>query len=229
MKKSTIAIFLCALTIFSSCGSMTQTQKSGLVGSGAGAAVGAALGALIGKDAKGAAIGATIGTAVGGTTGVIIGNKMQKKADELAALENATVETVTDANDLTAIKVTFDSGILFATGKSNLSSEAKTALKNFATTMSDLPDTDIAIWGHTDNTGSDAINEKLSLERANAVENYLKSCGISTSRMTAEGKSYSLPVASNDTEAGRAQNRRVEVYVYANEDMIKAAEEGTLK
>jgi len=229
MKKSTIAIFLCALTIFSGCGNLNKTQQGGLIGSGAGAAVGAALGALIGKDAKAAAIGATIGTAVGGTTGVVIGNKMQKKADELAALENATVETVTDANNLTAIKVTFDSGILFATNSSTLSNDAKTALKNFATTMSDLPDTDIAIWGHTDNTGSDAVNEKLSLKRANAVESYLNQCGIATNRMTAEGKSYSLPVASNDTAEGRAQNRRVEVYVYANEDMIKAAEDGTLK
>ena len=223
MKKY-IAFFLCGLMIFSGCSSMSKLSQDALIGTGAGAAVGAGIGALIGKDGKAAAIGAAVGSAVGATAGAIIGKKMDEKAAELAALEAASVETVEDANGLQAIKVTFDSGILFAFNKSELSDASKNNLSKFAAQMQDLPETDITIYGHTDNVGSAAANEKVSAQRAQAVADYLKVCGISTDRMTAEGKSYTMPVASNDTEAGRAQNRRVEVYISANENMIKEAE-----
>lgn len=203
---------------------MSNLTKDALIGTGSGAAVGAGVGALIGKDGKSAAIGAAIGTAVGATAGAIIGKKMDKKAEELAALEAATVETVEDANGLQAIKVTFDSGILFATNKANLSDASKNNLSKFAAQMVDLPETDITIYGHTDNTGTAAVNEKLSLQRAQSVADYLTVCGINVNRMTVEGKSFNEPVASNDTAEGRAQNRRVEVYITANENMIKEAE-----
>lgn len=222
--KKIIAISLCGLIILSGCGVMNNTQKDAAIGAGAGAALGAVLGQIIGKDGKSTAIGAAIGTVVGGGTGALIGKKMDKKAEELAALENAKVETITDANGLTAIKVTFDSGILFATGKSDLSNVSKSQLLNFVNQMRDLPDTDFAIYGHTDNTGSAAVNERLSVDRAMSVANYLQSCGIAASRMSVDGLSYTQPVASNDTAEGRAQNRRVEVYIYANENMIRAAE-----
>ena len=191
------------------CSSMSKLAEGTLVGSGIGATVGAAAGAIAGKDGKSTAIGAAIGTAVGAAAGAIIGKKMDKKAEELAAIEAAKVETVEDANGLEAIKVTFDSGILFATNKADLNATSKESLKEFAAKMVDLPDTDITIYGHTDNTGSDAVNERVSLQRAESVEKYLNSCGISTERMTAEGKSYTMPVASNETKEGRAQNRRV--------------------
>ena len=178
--------------------------------------------------AVGLAIGAAVGTAVGASAGAIIGKKMDKKAEELAALQNAQVEQVEDANGLQAIKVTFNSGILFPTNGSSLSADSKKELAQFAQKMSDMVDTDITIYGHTDNTGSDAVNEKLSAQRAESVATYLKSCGIAGSRMTTEGKSYSMPVADNATKEGRAQNRRVEIYISANEDMIKAAEDGKL-
>ena len=223
MKKF-IAFFLCGAIILSGCSSMSNLAKDTLIGTGSGAAVGAGVGALIGKDGKSAAIGAAIGTAVGATAGAIIGKKMDKKAEELAALEAATVETVEDANGLQAIKVTFDSGILFATNKANLSDASKNNLSKFAAQMVDLPETDITIYGHTDNTGTAAVNEKLSLQRAQSVADYLKVCGIAGTRMTVEGKSFNEPVASNDTAEGRAQNRRVEVYITANENMIKEAE-----
>ncbi len=223
MKKF-IAFFLCGAMILSGCSSMSNLAKDTLIGTGSGAAVGAGVGALIGKDGKSAAIGAAIGTAVGATAGAIIGKKMDKKAEELAALEAATVETVEDANGLQAIKVTFDSGILFATNKANLSDASKNNLSKFAGQMVDLPETDITIYGHTDNTGTAAVNEKLSLQRAQSVADYLKVCGINGTRMTVEGKSFNEPVASNDTAEGRAQNRRVEVYITANENMIKEAE-----
>ena len=223
MKKY-IAFFLCGAMILSGCSSMSKMAQDALIGTGAGAAVGAGVGALIGKDGKAAAIGAAVGSAVGATAGAIIGKKMDQKAAELAALEAATVETVEDANGLEAIKVTFDSGILFALNRADLNVASKTNLAKFAAQMADLPETDITIYGHTDNTGSDAVNERLSKQRAQSVLDYLKSCGISEGRMTSEGMSYHMPVASNETAEGRAQNRRVEVYISANENMIKQAE-----
>ena len=216
MKKY-IAFALCALMLIPGCGTMSNTAKDSLIGAGGGAALGAVIGGLIGKDAKGAAIGAAIGTAVGGSAGAIIGNKMDKKAAELAALENAQIETVKDHNGLEAIKVTFSDGILFDFNK------------NFANRMSDMVDTDISVFGHTDNVGTAAANEKVSIARAESVANYLTKCGIAPSRIKSAGMSYNDPVASNDTAEGRAQNRRVEIYISANENMIRAAENGTLQ
>ena len=210
---------MCAAMVFSGCGTMSKTGQGTLLGSGAGAIIGAGIGAAIG-DGKGAAIGAAIGTAVGAGTGAVIGKKMDKKAAELEALENAKVETVQDQNGLQAIKVTFNSGILFPTNGSTLSQTSKNELSQFATKMSDMQDTDITIYGHTDNTGSDAVNERLSNERAQSVATYLKNCGIASSRMTTEGKSYSMPVADNSTKEGRAQNRRVEIYITANKNAV---------
>ncbi len=226
MKKVVLS-FLCVAMVFSSCANMNKTGKGTLIGSGAGAIIGAGIGAALG-DKKGAAIGTAIGTAVGAGAGAIIGKKMDKKAEELAALENAQVEQVTDQNGLQAIKVTFNSGILFDTNKSDLKQASKNELSQFAQKMADMTDTDITIYGHTDNTGSDAVNEKLSNARAQSVANYLKNCGIASSRMTTEGKSYSMPVADNSTKEGRAQNRRVEIYISANEKMIEKAENGSL-
>lgn len=222
-------MFMCAAVLFQGCSTMSKTGKGTLIGSGAGAALGAGIGALIGKDAKGTAIGAAIGTAVGAGTGALIGKKMDKKAAELAALENASVDKVTDQNGLEAIKVTFSSGILFLTNGSTLSATSKKELSEFAAKMQDMTDTDMTVYGHTDNTGSAEVNEKLSANRASAVASYLKSCGIASNRIATEGKSYNDPVADNGTAAGRAQNRRVEIYITANEAMIQSAENGTLK
>lgn len=221
--KKILSIALCGLLVFTSCSSMSNLAKGALIGTGAGAAVGAGVGALIGGE-KGAAIGAAIGTAVGAGAGSIIGDVMDRKAEELKELENANVETITDANGLTAIKVTFDSGILFDFNKSNLSADAQANLKKFAEEMKDLEDTNITIWGHTDNVGTEAANQSVSQKRADAVSKNLQTNGIAKSRITAEGKSFTMPVADNETEAGRAQNRRVEVYISANEKMIADAE-----
>ena len=226
MKKFA-SILVCAALVVG-CG-MSNLGKGSLIGSGAGAVLGAGIGYLIGGNGQGAAIGAAVGTAVGAGTGALIGNKMDKKAAELAALENAQVETVTDVNGLKAIKVTFDNGILFDFNKSTLKPEAKTELSKFASEMSDMQETNITIYGHTDNIGTAEANKKVSNQRAHSVATYLKKQGIAEDRMTVEGLSYDFPVASNDTEAGRAQNRRVEIYISANEEMIKEAEAGTLQ
>ena len=183
MKKVIISL-MCAITVLSGCGNMSNLSKGSLIGGTGGAAVGAGIGALIGEG-KGAAIGAAIGSVVGAGAGAIIGNKMDKKAEELAAIQGASIDTVTDVNNLKSIKVTFDSGILFPTNGTTLSDASKDALKKFATTMADMPDTDLTIQGHTDNTGTRAVNDRISLQRAEAVSNYLKSCGISPPRCLA--------------------------------------------
>lgn len=225
--KNVSKIILAAVLVIAapSCSTMNKILSGGLIGTGAGAALGAGIGYLVSGDAKGAAIGAAVGGTVGATTGAVIGGQMEKKAKELEALENAAVETITDANGLTAIKVTFESGILFATNSSKLGDDSRLALSAFATTMNDLPETDITIWGHTDNTGSYEVNQRVSGQRAQAVKEFLVKCGMQESRLLAVGKAYDVPVADNDTEEGRAQNRRVEIYVTANEAMISAAQQ----
>ena len=225
--KKLVSFLLCG-AILVSCG-ISNTGKGTLIGAGAGAALGAGIGYLIGGDGKAAAIGAAAGTAIGGGAGAVIGNQMDKKAAQLAELENAQVETVTDVNGLKGIKVTFDSGILFDFNKSDLSYNAEAQLVKFAEDMVDMPETNINVYGHTDNVGTEQANKNVSAKRAMAVSNFLAKQGIDKDRLIAEGLGYDFPVASNDTDEGRAQNRRVEIYITANENMIKAAEEGKLQ
>ena len=155
---------------------------------------------------------------------------MEKQKAELAAIEGADVETVTDTNGLDAIKVTFDTGILFPTNGTTLSAASKAALDKFAVSLLQNPDTDVTVFGHTDSTGTLAVNERISFERAQAVRNYLETKGIPSARfLKVEGKAYTEPVASNDTAEGRAANRRVEIYISAGQAMIRQAQAGTLQ
>ncbi len=202
---------------------MNKTTKGGLIGGLGGAAGGAILGRVIGGKG-GIAKGAILGAAIGGTGGALIGRKMDKQAAELRRdLNGATVERVGEG-----IKITFASGILFGSNSATLTSAAAGNIDELATTLQKYPDTSITIDGHTDNTGSDAINKPLSQRRAQAVANELTSQGVDNSRITATGYGSSQPVASNATEAGKAQNRRVEVAIFANEKMQKAAKRGLL-
>jgi outer membrane protein OmpA-like peptidoglycan-associated protein len=225
--KKLISVLLSFSLIIGGCGTMNNKTKGGLIGAGAGAAVGAGVGALAGKG-KGAAIGAAVGAAVGAGAGVIIGNKMDKQREELEKIEGATVDTLTDINGLKALKVTFAEGILFQTSKSDLNTSSKTALDKFATSLAGTPDTDVMIYGHTDNTGSRELNQRLSENRAMSVKNYLVSKAIEPGRLTTYGMAYDQPVADNSTAEGRAMNRRVEVFITANEEMIEKAESGNL-
>lgn len=227
MKKKNylLPVILVTVILFSGCSSMSKTWKGGMIGGGAGAVLGAGVGAIIGKDAKSAAIGAGIGTAVGATTGAIIGRKMEKAAEQAAKIEGARVDSIRDSNNLKAVRVTFDSGILFKTNMSTLNSASRDALTKFSKILSDNPTMDISILGHTDNTGSLELNQKLSQERAQSVANFLKSESVSSSQFKEiTGKNYAYPVADNSTVAGRAANRRVEVYMYASEKMIKESQ-----
>lgn len=226
--NKTVALILCSGLLLGSCSTTKNSTKGGLIGGAGGALIGAGIGALAGKG-KGAAIGAAIGGTVGAGAGVLIGKKMDKQKAELEKIEGAQVESVTDANNLQAIKVTFESGILFATGKSNLSETSKTSLTKFAASLKETPETDVTIYGHTDNTGTREVNVKLSNERAASVAAFLNSNGVATNRMKTEGKAFDEPVADNSTTDGRAKNRRVEIYITANQQMINQAEQGTLK
>ena len=219
MKKiKFFSIGLCFALVLAGC---NNTQKGAAIGAGGGAVLGAIVGKLAGNTAVGAAVGAAVGTGAG----AIIGKKMDKAKAEAEAVQNAKVESVTDANGLAAVKVTFDSGILFATNKADLNIDAKTSLTDFAKVLKENSDMDIAVIGHTDNTGSDAINNPLSENRAKSVSTYLKNSGVNASQIkTVEGQGSKNPVADNSTAEGRTQNRRVEVYMYASQEMIQAAQ-----
>lgn len=234
MKVLKIAVIaLLAGTILvgeTACNSMTQTGKGALIGGGGGAALGAGLGAIIGGG-KGAGIGSAIGAAVGAGAGALIGRRMDKQQAELQEqlANQATVEQTTDQNGLQAIKVTFDGGILFPTNGTTLSSQAQADLSRFAANLQQNPGTNVQVYGFTDNTGTLEVNQRVSTGRADAVLRYLVNSGISPTRVTAQGIPMADYVASNDTAAGRAQNRRVEIYITASPEMVQQAEAGTLK
>ena len=231
LKISCIALICGAVLIGQTgCSSMTNMGKGALIGGGGGAAAGAGIGALIGGG-KGAAIGSAIGAAVGAGAGTLIGKRMDKQQKELEQqlANQAKVEETTDANGLRAIKVTFDGGILFPTNGSTLSSQAQADLKRFAQSVIGNPDTNVQIYGFTDNTGTLAVNERVANSRAAAVESYLANQGVPVTRLSAQGIPMADYVASNETAAGRAQNRRVEIYISADQEMIRQAEAGTLK
>ena len=233
------ACFLSSLLLLSSC-ELNNTAKGGMIGGGGGAALGALIGALAGKG-KGAAIGGAIGAAVGGGAGVLIGNRMDKAAKQAAAIAEAETEVLEDeATGLKYVKVTFDSGILFATGKSDLSASAQAALTKFAqNVMAQNPDMDVAIIGYTDNTGfgarytaeqNAAKNVELSQKRAQAVNSSLRAqlaaMGASATQIkSVEGLGEANPVADNSTAAGRQQNRRVEVFLVASDALIQQAQQ----
>ena len=230
----TICVVLSSALLLSSCGTWSNLAKGTTIGAASGAAGGALLGALIGKftgkTGVGAAVGAAVGTAVGAGPGALIGKRMDNAAEAAALVESATVETITDANNLTAVKVTFDSGVLFATNKFSLNKSAQENLAEFAKVLIEYSDADVVVYGHTDSTGSDAINDPLSVKRAQAVSDYLLSKGVAENQIkSVEGFGSKQPVADNSTAEGRAANRRVEIYRYASAEMIEAANNGTLE
>lgn len=218
------AILLSVAVLFTSCSALqsSNTAKGGAIGAGSGAALGAIIGGIAGKG-KGAIIGAAVGTAVGGGAGALIGKKMDKNAAEAAAIEGAQVEKVEDSNGLAAVKVTFDSGILFAFNSSSLSEASKRSLREFANILKQDPTIDISIIGKTDKVGSYDANITVSNRRAQAVKNYLQICGVSDYQFkNVTGVGYEL----YDDALLPEQNRVVDIYMYASEQMIKNAEQG---
>ncbi|MFN2457503.1 MAG: OmpA family protein [Chitinophagaceae bacterium] len=211
-----LVLVMAALAVFASgCKTMNRTQKGAVIG----AAGGAAMGAIIGKAAGNTAMGAIIGAAVGGATGAIIGRKMDKQAEEMKeVLKNAEVKRVGEG-----IVVEFKEKVLFGFDRSNLTRKAENNLDDLITVLKKYPDTNIEILGHTDSKGTDEYNQGLSERRASSVESYLRTNGISSSRLKTRGLGESDPIVANDTEESRAQNRRVEFVITANEKMVQDA------
>jgi len=220
MKKMRLSliIVLSAAFILSGCASWNKTQKGAVVGTAAGGAVGA----VIGRASGNTALGAIIGAAAGGATGAVIGHQMDKQAEEIKnTVPDAKVERVGEG-----IVVEFSSNVLFAFDKSTLSDDAKINLDKLVKVLNNYPDTDIEVQGHTDSKGSKAYNQALSERRANEVADYLTREGITASRTTIKGFGETVPKYENETAEGRAQNRRVEFLITANEKMqAEAAKE----
>lgn len=219
------ALFLSSALVLSSCETVQNSnhqQRGTVVGATTGAVLGGILGNNIGKGGN-APAGAVLGGIIGGVAGNVIGNKMDKQAKEIKeTLPGAEVERVGEG-----IKVTLPESIVnFAFDSSELTATAKTNLDKLSEVLINNPDTNINIYGHTDSKGSDSYNLSLSDRRANSVKNYLVSKGIAGSRLFPMGMGEKEPVAGNDTDAGRAQNRRVEFAITANQEMIKEAQQG---
>lgn len=209
-----------SVCVISSCSNWSKTAKGGAIGTAGGAAVGAGVGKLAGNTA----VGAIMGAAIGGVAGATIGAYMDKQADEMRQdLEGAQIERVGEG-----IKITFDSGILFDVDKSDLKSVAQQNIRELSETLKKYEDTNILIEGHTDDTGAETYNQALSERRAKSVADYLNSLGVQNSRITTTGYGEQQPIADNTTVQGREQNRRVEIAIFANKKLQRAAKRGDL-
>jgi len=214
-----LGITLSAALLFG-CADWSNTGKGAAIGGGAGGAIGGLIGAKSGNTAAGAIIGA----AVGGAGGAAIGKYMDKQAKELEAIEAAEVERVGEG-----IKLTFESGILYGFDSYELTPASQESVMELARILNDYPDTNVMVEGHTDNKGAAEYNKGLSERRANSVANYLKMQGVDAKRISTRGMGFENPVESNDTEAGRAKNRRVEIAIWANDELIEKAESGEIE
>ena len=204
-----LAALLVVSVGMSACASLNKKEEGAIIGATAGAAVGGVIGNQKGSTAKGAIIGAV----VGGTAGAIIGHQMDQQAKELSQnIKGATVERVGEG-----IQVTFASGLLFAFDSDSIQAAAGTNLRELALSLQKYPDSQLLIVGHTDNVGDASYNQRLSERRSNSAAAYLVAQGVTRSRLAATGKGESEPVTTNETDAGRQKNRRVEVAIYASE------------
>lgn len=221
MKTTRLLWLLLSLTlvVYPSC-KTNRTVKGAIIGG----TVGGIAGGVIGKKSGNTAAGIIIGAAIGGTAGAFIGRYMDKQAEEIRRdMRGARVERVGEG-----ILITFDSGLLFDTGSAELRSTTRQNLNELSRILKKYKDTNILIQGHTDNTGSTALNQTLSENRARAVKNYLMRQGIEIARLHDMGMGEEYPVAENTTAEGRQANRRVEVAIYANKKLKRAAKRGDI-
>ena len=210
-----IVLLVATAVTLGACASLNNKEKGGIIGATGGAVVGGAIGNANGSTAKGAILGAV----VGGAAGMIIGHQMDKQAAELKQnIPGAVVERVGEG-----IQVTFASGLLFDFDSDVVRSEARTNLRNLATSLDKYPGSELLIAGHTDSVGTAAYNLGLSQRRAEAAASFLASQGVARPRLSSRGLGETEPVAPNETDAGRTKNRRVEVAIYAGEAQRAAA------
>lgn len=221
--KKSVAVLL-SLSVLGgavSCKSWSREKKGALIGVG----MGAAAGGYIGKGYGNTAVGVLVGSAVGGAAGALIGRYMDKQARELQKdLPNATVERVGEG-----IKITFESGILFDYDSDKIKPGTAKSLDEMAATLNKYNDTVILVEGHTDATGTEEYNQRLSERRAESVSKYLRKHNVKRDRMKTGGFGELKPVADNGSDVGREKNRRVEVAIMANEELKEAARKGKIE
>ena len=211
MHTKMTATALAAVLALSGCANMTQTQSDTAKGAGIGAAAGAVVGAVAGGKK-----GAVIGAAVGGTAGAVGGNIWSKRMQEQKKqMEQATAGTGVQVSQTAdnRLKLNIPSDISFATGRADIQPNFRPVLDEFAASLQQNPNTKVTIVGHTDSSGSDAVNDPLSVSRAAHTRDYLVTRGVATERFTIQGRGSHEPVAPNDSSANMAKNRRVEIFV----------------
>lgn len=221
-----LGLVLTTAALSSGCQSeLTATEGRGTRGAAIGATSGAILGGIIGSTSGNVGRGALIGAVIGGVAGSAIGNYMDRQAAEIRReVEGANVERVGEG-----IRVVFDTGILYSSGSSTLTAGSRYNIEKLSRILNRYHDTSIVIEGHTDNIGGETANQRLSERRAESVASLLRSYGVSGNRMSTVGYGQTRPVATNETETGRRLNRRVEVLIYANNELKRKAEAGELR
>ncbi|MCO6426633.1 OmpA family protein [Nitrosomonas communis] len=202
---------LAALLTLGGCTTMTDTQRGTTQGAAIGAGTGAVIGAIIGGG-KGAAIGAGSGAVLGAGAGYIWSQRMEEQKRQMETATAGTGVQVSQTAD-NRLMLNIPSDISFDTGRADIKSNFRPILDSFATSLLNNPNTTVMIVGHTDNTGTDAINNPLSVGRAASTRDYLVSRGVPIQRVQIDGRGSYQPIASNDTPYNRAKNRRVEIFV----------------
>ena len=211
MRKNLIVGSVLVAFVMGGCANMTETQKGTAKGAGIGAGVGAVVGAVAGKG-RGAAIGAAVGAGVGAVAGNVWTKRQEEQKRKMEEATAGTGVAVSQTAD-NRLKLDIPSDISFASGRADIQPNFRTVLNTFATSLSTTPNSNVTIIGHTDSTGTDAVNNPLSLNRAASVRDYLADRGVVSSRVAIEGRGSREPIVANDTAANKAKNRRVEIYV----------------
>ena len=216
MKKTIVSLSAIAFALsgLSGCANMTETQKTTGTGAGVGAVAGALIGAATagGNTGKSAATGAAIGAVVGAGGGYLWSKHMEKQKAEMEQATQGTGVSVSQTAD-NQLKLDIPSDVSFDTNRYEIKSNLRPVLDRFATTLNQNPVTTVSIIGHTDSTGSDAINNPLSVNRAASTRDYLVARGVASNRIAIDGRGSREPIADNNPAGGRAMNRRVEIFV----------------
>jgi outer membrane protein OmpA-like peptidoglycan-associated protein len=211
MRNKIIVSSVLLTFVLGGCANMTETQKGTAKGAAIGAGAGAVVGAVAGKG-KGAAIGAVVGAGVGAVAGNVWTKRQEAQKREMEEATAGTGVAVTQTAD-NRLKLDIPSDISFAVGRADIQPNFRSILDTFATGLVNNPASNVTVIGHTDSTGSDAVNNPLSLNRAASVRDYLASRSVSSSRVAIDGRGSREPLVANDTSANKAKNRRVEIFV----------------
>ena len=211
MRNKLIVSSVLLTFVVGGCANMTETQKGTAKGAGIGAGVGAVVGAVAGKT-KGAVIGAVVGAGVGAVAGNVWTKRQEEQKRKMEEATAGTGVAVTQTAD-NRLKLDIPSDISFASGRADIQPNFRTILNTFATSLASTPNSNVTIVGHTDSTGSDTVNNPLSLNRAASVRDYLAVRSVSSSRVSIEGRGSREPIVANDTAVNKAKNRRVEIFV----------------